>query len=248
LIKALKVLTLLAVTGSLVLFGFAGWNILCAQGTFAVRHLEILDVNSHPRAPILSALKPLYGTNLMNVKPERVTTLLASIPWIEGFTCRKHLPDTLIVEIRERKGLCAAVFGQDPVEIDGAGGWWKAPPGTKARLVVGEGLKPSDPSLQKLILQLIKPGSPVRVVSVCRSGETGAYILDTDGGWKLKVSAGDLEAQLARFATAEKWAENHHPLLKTMDVRWKDKVVLSSSTGESVSAGSVSDGKGGTNG
>lgn len=245
LMKALKVMTLIAVVGSLALFGLAGWNLLCAKGTFAVRHMEILNISGHPRGPVLAALKPLEGKNLWEVKPERVAALLSGIPWIEGFTCRKHLPNTLVVEVKERKGLAAAVFRGNVIEIDGAGGWWKAAPGTRGRLVIDGELRPSDAMLQKVIVQLESPESPVRVVRVSRSGETGTFVLRTDDGWNLLTEPNDLDTQLGRFAAARKWAEARRPDMKTMDVRWRGKVVLSHSGSEPDAAGSHSVGKGG---
>ena len=206
--------------------GVAGYRILRSDGAFAVRQVQVVGLTRHAAAPVAEALRPLRGRNLLALEPQDVARSLSPFPWVRGFLCRRHLPDTLIVEVEERDLLCALATPGGVVEIDGAGNVWPALPGIPGVFAVGAGVDPSDPAVQSLVAGLLKMNLTAQVTGLASAGP-GVVDLKTRDGWDLVMDPReDLAAQWSRFTGARAWAEAYAPKRKSMDLRWAGKVVL----------------------
>lgn len=224
--RALLFVLLVAGLSGLAVAGGRGWILLQEDRAFAIRDIELLGLNRHPPAEVLSALKDLKGRNLIVLPPEEVARRLSSFPWLKGFFCRKHLPGTLLVEVEERETLCAVRTPEGTFEVDGTGFAWKAPPGTGAHFALGTGLAPSEPMVQGVLLDLLRLGLHGQVHSLEAELPGSAIALKCADGWTLVVSPTDLPAQWDRFQKARSWAETYAPDRRTADLRWSGKVVL----------------------
>ena len=148
----------------------AGWNVLHSHHAFALRSLQVLGVERHDPQAVRDALNGLMGENLLALDTDEVGEKLSGVSWISGFLCRKHLPDTLIVEVRERSALCAVVSQGGNVAIDGAGNVWPSDSSLPAVVALVPGTDPADAGVQSVVAELMKAGLAGQVASVGESG------------------------------------------------------------------------------
>lgn len=220
-----SLITVACLSGLAALAG-TGWNLLREDSAFAVRQIQVVGLNRHAPADLLDALRVLRGRNLVSLSPSDVAASLAPFPWLKGFLCRKHLPNTLIVEVEEREALCTLSTPGGTFEIDGAGFAWKAPPGAGGHFALGPGLSPSDPVVQSAVSDLLRIGLVGRVTALSPARAERGLLLTTDEGWSLLVDPADLAGQWDRFQRARAWAERFAKERKTADLRWSGRVVL----------------------
>ncbi len=236
---------LMASLAGITLFGHSGWNLLRSDGVFTIRNIIIVGLVHHPAAPLLSALQDIRGRSLLKLAPSAISGRLRVFPWIRGFVCTRHLPDTLIVTVEERKGIAAVGTPGGAVEIDGRGGCWKAAPGTTCAFELGSGAEAGNGDVQKLVVRLLALGLSRRIKTIEGSGSERTFVLLTRNGWRLIVRAGDLSGEFKKYREARKWAETHNPPTRTMDLRWRGRVVFTSTVPGAVN---VSSRMGGENG
>lgn len=203
-----------------------GWNLLREDSAFAVRHIQVVGLNRHAPADLLDALRLLRGKNLVSLSPQDVAARLSRFAWLKGFLCRKHLPNTLIVEVEEREALCTLSTPQGNYEIDGAGFAWKAPPGAGGHFALGPGLSPSDPAVQSAVSDLLRLGLVGRVTALSAAPGEPGLLLSAEGGWTLVADPENLAGQWDRFQRARAWADRFAKDRKTVDLRWSGRVVL----------------------
>ncbi len=226
--------------------GGRGWILLREDSAFAIRDIQLVGLNRHAPAEVLSALRDLKGRNLVVLPPEEVARRLSAFPWLKGFLCRKHLPGTLLVEVEERETLCAVRTPEGTFEIDGTGFAWKAPPGTGAHFALGPGLDPSQPQVQRVLVDLLRLGLHGQVLSLEAEKRGSAFALKCADGWTLVASPEDLPAEWERFQRARGWAEKYAPDRRTADLRWPGKIVLRPPEPESAHTAPAPAGEGGT--
>jgi cell division septal protein FtsQ len=203
----------------------AGLGFLKSNRAFAVKHVRVIGLTRHPAAPVKHALDPLIGKNLVRLGSGDVSERLSEFPWIAAFYCRKHLPDTLIIEVRERPVLCTVRTARGVFAVDGSGRVWPAMRGVHADFTLGGGLNPAAPELQALLGNLTSLGLSARVASVMR-GPDDTFRLQTQDGWTLDVSPGGLAKEWDRFLRAHTWVAAHYPGRRVLDLRWTERVVL----------------------
>lgn len=204
----------------------AGWSFLHNDGAFGIRQIHVVGLACHDPQALRDALSDLRGRNLFALGPEEVSKRFSAFPWLKGFLCRKHLPDTLIVEVLERKELCAVATEKGLYAIDGLGMAWPAPPGMSSVTTLGPGLDPSDLRVQEIVAQVASLDLRGQVASLARGVSPPAFELVCADGWRLAVSNENLAAQWRRFQSARAWAATYAPGQKAMDLRWEGKVVL----------------------
>ena len=219
------VLTVACLSGLAALAG-TGWNLLREDSAFAVRQIQVVGLNRHAPADLLEALYLLRGKNLVSVSPQDVAARLSRFPWLKGFLCRKHLPNTLIVEVEEREALCTLSTPQGCFESDGTGFAWKAPPGAGGHFALGQGMLPSDPIVQAAVSDLLRIGLAGRVTSLSAARGEPGLLLTADEGWTLVVDPENLAEQWDRFQRTRAWADRFAKDRKTVDLRWSGRVVL----------------------
>lgn len=204
----------------------AGWSLLMSDSAFSVRRIQVVGLNHHDPVILRESLRDLRGRNLFLLTPEEVAEHFKGFPWLKGFLCRKHLPDTLIVEAQERPALCAVVTPEGVFELDGSGLSWPALEGVSGVLSLGQGVDRDSAELQGLVAQLLSLSLAPQVAAVERADAPGAYALTTRDGWRLIAAPRDLQTQWKRFDGARAWAQAFVPGSRTMDIRWNGKVVL----------------------
>ncbi|OYW02042.1 MAG: hypothetical protein B7X11_03810, partial [Acidobacteria bacterium 37-65-4] len=145
---------------------------------------------------------------------------------LKGFLCKKHLPDTLIVEVVERREICTVATEKGPFAIDGAGMAWPVPSGAACTVALAPGLNPADGGVQSAVTQLLRLELRGAVANLAPGDTPGALTLVCLGGWRLQVAPDDIAAQWRRFQAARAWAATYAPDHKALDLRWAGKVVL----------------------
>lgn len=204
----------------------AGWSFLHNDGAFGVRQIHVVGLVAHEPQVLRDALADLRGRNLFALGPEEVSRRFAAFPWLKGFLCKKHLPDTLIVEVVERRELCTVATPAGSYAIDGAGMAWPVPSGTAGAVALAAGLDPADARVQGAVGQLLGLDLKGAVTNLAPGDTPGAFTLVCPDGWRLQVAPDDIAAGWKRFQMARAWAATHAPDHKAMDLRWSGKVVL----------------------
>lgn len=203
----------------------AGWNFVRSDGAFALRRLQVVGVRRNDAGELRRALESLTGRNLLALGPDEVAARLAPCPWVEGFLCRKTLPDTLIVEVRERGERCVFATAAGTVAVDGRGHAWRAAAGSGAAFALEPGADPADPGLQRVAVALLEAGLQGQVQSLGREAG-GGWRLTTPDGWTLVASEQDFPAQWAKYVRARPWVAAYLPERKKIDLRWSGRAVL----------------------
>ncbi len=204
----------------------AGWSFLHSDGAFGIRQIHVTGLVAHPPQVLRDALADLRGRNLFALGPEEVSRRFAGFPWLKGFLCKKHLPDTLIVEVVERRELCSVGTEKGPFAIDGAGMAWSAAAGSPTTVALGPGLDPADGRVQGAVAQLLELDLRGAVQTLAAGDAPGALTLVCQDGWRLQVAPEDIAAQWRRFQAAKAWTATYAPDQKALDLRWAGKVVL----------------------
>jgi len=204
----------------------AGWNFLHSDGAFAVREIHVVGLVQHQPQVLRDALADLRGRNLFALKADELSKRFAAFPWLKGFLCRKHLPDTLIVEVVERQELCAVATDKGPFALDGRDMAWPAAPGTPCAFRLEAGVDPGDPRVQATVAELLDLGLQGTVTALALSPVRGALALKSQDGWTLVVEPGDVAAEWRRFQASRAWAAAYAPGQKAADLRWAGKVVF----------------------
>ena len=206
----------------------AGWGLLRSDSAFSVRRIQVIGLTSHEPPPLVDALRELRGHNIFMVRPRDVADRLGGFPWLRGFLCRKHFPDTLIVQVQERPALCAVATPQGVFELDGSGMSWPAQTGVQGVFTLEKDVDRNTADVQGLVAELLSLGLAGQVLSVERGDSPKAYVLVTRDGWRLIVAPPGLEKQWKRFEEARNWAAMYLKERRTVDLRWNGKVVLPS--------------------
>jgi len=203
----------------------AGWNFVRSDGAFSMRRLQVVGVRQNDPAEVRRALDPLTGRNLLALGSDEVAARLAPCPWVEGFLCRKTLPDTLIVEVRERGQRCVLSTAGGPVAVDGEGHAWRVAAGSAAAFALETGADPADPELQRMAVALLEAGLQGQVKSLGREAGGGWHLVTPDG-WTLVASSQDVPGQWAKYVRARPWVAAYLPDRKKVDLRWSGRAVL----------------------
>jgi len=204
----------------------AGWSFLHNDGAFGVRQIHVVGLVAHEPQVLRDALADLRGRNLFALGPEEVSKRFAAFPWLKGFLCKKHLPDTLIVEVAERRELCTVGTSTGNYAIDGAGMAWPVPSGAACTVALSPGLIAADAQVQSAVTQLLRLDLRGAVQNLAPGDTPGALTLVCPNGWRLQVAPDDIAAGWQRFQVAKAWAATHAPDHKALDLRWAGKVVL----------------------
>lgn len=94
---------------------------LATSPQFALAHLRIEGARRVAPERVVSALTPLRGRNLLRLSLREVEARLADDPWIASTTIRKQLPNSLVVEIRERRPAALLRRSGDLFYVDSSG-------------------------------------------------------------------------------------------------------------------------------
>ena len=85
---------------------------------FAVKHIEIAGAQHTPREAIDAVTWRYVGANLFDLDIGRVQTDLRSVPWIRAVNIEKKLPDTLRINVTERRAVALLQDGDRLAYVD----------------------------------------------------------------------------------------------------------------------------------
>lgn len=103
-------LTLFGVA-AVVTGGTLGYRWLTGSERFAVAGVEVRGARALPASEVERVVAPAYGQNVFRVSLAAIERRLRAEPWIESATVRRSLPDTLVVELEERRAAAVAELG-----------------------------------------------------------------------------------------------------------------------------------------
>jgi cell division septal protein FtsQ len=204
----------------------AGWDFLRSDGAFGIRQIRVVGLQRHDGSALRARLADLAGSNLFVLKPEEVSRRIADFAWLQGFLCRKHLPDTLIVEVIERTPLCTVTTDKGTYEIGGDGVCWPGLPGVPGTFRLASGLYVGDPEVQRLLAAMLQANLGGKVSDVSSGPDPHSYTLSAPEGWRLVVTTDGLQEEWRRFESAKGWVAAYAPGRKTLDCRWAGRVVI----------------------
>ncbi|HEU5059980.1 MAG TPA: FtsQ-type POTRA domain-containing protein [Kofleriaceae bacterium] len=103
-------LTALAIA-AVVAGGVFGYRWLTGSERFAVAEVEVRGARALPAAEVQRVVAPAYGQNVFRVSLAAIERRLRAEPWIAAASVRRSLPDTLVVEVQERRAAAVAELG-----------------------------------------------------------------------------------------------------------------------------------------
>jgi len=202
--------------------------LLTASGGFglSVQNVEVDGRAVTQPEDVLKALDVARNAPILGVSPEKARLRLQSLPWVRTATVERRLPDTIHVQLVERKPL--ALWQHDGkvtlIDTDGV----VIPTDHLDRyanllLVVGEDAPTHTAELLNVLTA--QPDLMKRVTSAVRVGERR---------WNLQVDNG-ITVEMPETGLADAWAhlaeiEHNHALLardiQGVDLRLSDRVVV----------------------
>lgn len=101
----------LQVGGAALLVGtalWAGWSQVMHSEHLKVKTVEVRGNHFLSEGEIRELLGPADGANILGLDIDDLKRRLRASPWLDEATVRRTLPDTLLVEVREREPLALA--------------------------------------------------------------------------------------------------------------------------------------------
>jgi cell division protein FtsQ len=83
--------------------GLEAARLATADAGFQIRHVEISGTHEMARLPIYEAVLAGRENALLTADLAAIRTRLRALPWVADASVSRHLPDTLVVRIEERK-------------------------------------------------------------------------------------------------------------------------------------------------
>ncbi len=100
---------------SLIVLGVAGWALKlpemlwgaaadsAAAAGFEVRHVEVSGLQHLSKLPVYTAALSARSPSMLDVDLDDVRTRLLALPWVKDASVGRRLPDTLVINVTERK-------------------------------------------------------------------------------------------------------------------------------------------------
>lgn len=98
--------------------GFVGWT--AAQG-WEVRHVELTGAREQDRLAIYAAVLNGPSSAMLATDLDEVRSRLRALPWLADASVQRRLPDTLVIEVKERKPVALWQHRQRLAAIDISG-------------------------------------------------------------------------------------------------------------------------------
>ncbi|MCK9522301.1 MAG: FtsQ-type POTRA domain-containing protein [Proteobacteria bacterium] len=130
LVAVLRTLLFALLVGAIVIGGYYGWYRMTRSSYFSVQHIEILGLQQMRNDEAIAAAGLQTGTNIFAIDLEQIEERLRLEPWVLSVRTGQKLPDTIRIEISERRAAAMVVF-EVPYLVDDEGNIFK-------RWVVGD--------------------------------------------------------------------------------------------------------------
>jgi len=104
------VLTLVSIA-AVIAGGAVGYRWLTASQRFAVAEVEVRGTHAMARGDVERAVAPAYGQNVFRISLASIERRLRAEPWVAAASVRRSLPDTLVVDLEERRAVAVVELG-----------------------------------------------------------------------------------------------------------------------------------------
>ena len=94
---------LLLFLGSLSLGLVVGYKHVMNSEYFMVRKVVLHGIKRMPREEVMAASGLDQPSNILSLRLDKMGAKLKALPWIEDVTLTRKLPDTVIIEVKERR-------------------------------------------------------------------------------------------------------------------------------------------------
>ena len=85
---------------------------------FRIRTLEFRGVELGSTEALRDRLDGLHAFNLFDLRLDQIATLVNEDPWVESCSIKRVLPDTLRIEVNERRPVAVALIDGRPKLLD----------------------------------------------------------------------------------------------------------------------------------
>ncbi len=86
-----------------------GWGLLSTSRALAVQKAEVRGTEHLSRLDILSAAGVGSDSNLLALPVGKIAQRVAAIPWVAEVRVSRHLPDTVVIQVREHQPMILAL-------------------------------------------------------------------------------------------------------------------------------------------
>ncbi|MDD2859812.1 MAG: FtsQ-type POTRA domain-containing protein [Acidiphilium sp.] len=209
----------------------AGFADLMADGGMRVAHIEIDGATTTPRVAVERALGVRHGMPILGFSPEAAARRIAALGAVRSATVERILPDTIRVEVVERRPVAIwqepdnrfALIGPDGTVLDGHDAAAARAHDPDLPLLVGAGV----PGHAAALLALLKryPAIAKHVVAAERIDDLRWNLLLRDHT-TIKLPDQHEGAAMARLVEAEDRIKLLERPVRTIDLRLADRLVV----------------------
>lgn len=197
-----------------------------AKAGFVVRDVFVVGRTSTPKATLLQALGVKRGMPILGIDLAAARERVQALPWVRDASVRRVLPDTIIVEITERRPLAlwqhqkrfALIDEQGEVIVrDDVG------PFSHLMVVVGEDAPANATALVRMLAS--EPDLMARVRAAVRVGGRRWNVHLRDGV-DIKLPEQDPAAAWRRLADYQRQHGVLDRNVRSLDLRFSDRMVV----------------------
>jgi len=208
-----------------------GFASLLAEGGLRVEHVEITGATTTPRAVVERALDVRTGMPILDFSPSRAASRIAALGAVRSATVERILPDTVRVDVIERRPLAIWQEPDNQFALIGPGGTVLASRDAAAArahdpdlpLLVGAGVPDHAAALLALLKQY--PSIAKHVVAAERIDNLRWNLLLRDHTI-VKLPDQHEAAAMARLVEAEDRIKLLERPVRTIDLRLADRLVV----------------------
>lgn len=221
---------LLAVAVVSIPLSVASW--IAGSSQFRLREIAVGGTDKVAREQVEAMLAPLLGTHILRLSLADVEAKLRANRWIEGATIRKELPDSLVVDIRERYPVALYRSNDGLMYIDREGFLIDSydPTGQvdllllsssdNAPVDVAGALKVAD------ALERIAPAWSAGLSEIEILGEGGFRLYSGNLPFPVLLSSTTAEIQLRRLQWMFPEIARRYPAVELVDLRFAEQLVI----------------------
>ena len=197
-----------------------------ADAGFVVRDIFVVGRGSTPKAPLLQALAVGSGAPILAIDLEAARARIQALPWVRQASVRRVLPDTIVVEIVERRPLALWQYDKKFALIDEEGQVILRDDVARfshLMVVVGEDAAPNATALVRILAT--EPDLMQRVKAAVRVGGR-RWNVHLAQGIDVKLPEQDPEAAWRRLADYQRRYGVLDKQIRTIDLRLFDRLTV----------------------
>jgi cell division protein FtsQ len=197
-----------------------------ADAGFVVRDIFVVGRGSTPKATLLQALAVSRGAPILAIDLEAARTRIQALPWVRQASVRRVLPDTVVVEIVERRPLALWQHDKKFALIDEEGQVIlrdDVAQFSHLMVVVGEDAASNATALVRMLAT--EPDLMQRVKAAVRVGGR-RWNVHLAQGIDVKLPEQDAEGAWRRLADYQRRYSVLDKQVRTVDLRLSDRLTV----------------------